>query len=215
MPLSKKVQAENDPLTRNLWAALSSVSTVFHQQAAFMARQIERADSHPRLQDIGPIAAGGFSTTRFPNRSYSRTYGEPSIMQQHEEQKDRQAAGKNTSAGFEALGLSAEDIGALKRQGSVAKENRGDRTVYKLRWRVAAKQRTKYLGTDLAGVNCIQEQLRQHQSICRIKKQLRDLGREGRAVLRETKLRLQPLLEEIGLAFHGWEIRRPRRRRKS
>lgn len=136
-------------------------------------------------------------------------------MQQYEEQKDRQSDDQIISAGLEVLGLSAEDVGALKQQGSIAKEKRGNRTVYKLRWRVGEKQRIKYLGTDTARVGWIEEQLRQHQRICRLKKQLRDLGREGMAILREAKIRLQPLLEERGLAFHGLEIRRHRRRRKS
>lgn len=40
MPLSKKMQTETDPLTRNLWAALSGVSTIFHQQAAFIGAKL-------------------------------------------------------------------------------------------------------------------------------------------------------------------------------
>lgn len=136
-------------------------------------------------------------------------------MQRLEEQKDRQSTGQNTPAGFEALGLSTEDIAALKRQGSIAREKRGNRTVYKLRWRVGAKQRIKYLGTETARADGMEYQLRQHQSICRIKKQLRDLGREGMAILREAKVRLEPFLEARGLAFHGLEIRRRRRQRTS
>lgn len=47
LPLSKKVQTETDPLTRNLWAALSGVSTVFHRQAAFMSAKLnEQVRSH-------------------------------------------------------------------------------------------------------------------------------------------------------------------------
>jgi hypothetical protein len=75
---------------------------------------------------------------------------------------------------------------------------------------MAMRQRVKYLGTDPHLVAQIQAELNDLQAAHRRNRQLRQLGAQARALLRNTKSRLLAPLQQAGLKFHGRAIRRPR-----
>jgi hypothetical protein len=85
--------------------------------------------------------------------------------------------------------------------------------IFKLRFRLAARQHVKYLGTDRQWVAQIQTELSDLQAAQRRRRRLRRLDAEGRALLRAAKLQLEAPLEQAGLKFHGRTIRRSRNRK--
>lgn len=126
-------------------------------------------------------------------------------------QEDQTTGRRDNVAGkFHALGLSNLEIAALKRQGSVIGEKRGSRVVYKLRYRMQGRQRTKYLGCDLEMTVEIKRQLEELQHSRRVMKSLRDYARIAAATLRQSKKQLEPLFADAGFRFHGQAIRRSR-----
>jgi hypothetical protein len=112
--------------------------------------------------------------------------------------------------GLAGLGLAAEDLRALARQGFVAAEaRRGRGPYYKLRWRRGGRQRVRYLGRDpgraaraRAALEALQRPLRAARLLARL------LG-EARRRLREARRLLTPRAEARGLRYHGYTARRP------
>ena len=112
---------------------------------------------------------------------------------------------------FAQVGLTPEEIAQVKLQGFVSREQRGtNTTVFKLRYRLDGRQRTKYLGTDVDRAIIIEQQLKKLQSARELNKKLRALNRKAAQLLRKIKPRLEPLVAQMGLRFHGRVLRRSR-----
>jgi hypothetical protein len=107
------------------------------------------------------------------------------------------------------LALTDEELSALTRQGFIRGEKRGQKTVFRLRFRVDGRQRARYvsrhhavsLGAELA---LLQKRVRAHRRVTR-------LAALARQALRHRRLTLAPILEMRGLHFHGHQIRRRRK----
>jgi hypothetical protein len=86
------------------------------------------------------------------------------------------------------LGLAAEDLRALARQGFVSEERRGGRgPYYKLRWRRAGQQRVRYLGGDPGRAAVVRAELEGLQRPPRAARLLARLLGEARRRLRDAK----------------------------
>lgn len=107
------------------------------------------------------------------------------------------------------LHLTGADLGTLAHQGFVSEERRQDRTYYKLRFRSAGRQVVRYVGGATAAA-AIEAELQQLRAGRRCQRELAELDRVTRRMLRESKAQLEPLLASRGLRFHGRAIRRPR-----
>lgn len=109
------------------------------------------------------------------------------------------------------LRLSPEEIAAVARTGFVARERRGPAcVVYKLRFRIGARQCVRYLGVDTEWVAAVREALRELQRARDALRNLRRLAIQARAFLRELKPRLAANAEHEGYHFHGLALRRAR-----
>ena len=121
----------------------------------------------------------------------------------------RPAEGAGRYRGLQRLGISAEQLAALTRQGFLAREDRGGaKPIYKLRFRFRGRQIVKYVGTEPMIVNALQQELRALQCEHHWARGLQRLAGEAHAELRRTKRQLQPLLKAAGMKFHGYVIRR-------
>ncbi len=103
--------------------------------------------------------------------------------------------------------LTVDDLAALRRQGFVSSELRRCKVYYKLRFRRDGKRVVRYVGNDPATADQLLRELEVLQADRHDKLQDARLCREARIALRETKARLEPLLEAAGHAFRGYEIR--------
>jgi hypothetical protein len=115
-------------------------------------------------------------------------------------------------ADFPALakvGVTEQELAALQRQGFVAREMRGNRFYYKLRYRLCGKQRVRYIrGAALAGA--IRTELAMLQRNVRRRREMAALTRASSQQLSAAKATLVPTLEAMGFFFHGQSIRRRR-----
>src|SRR5690606_29089829 len=110
---------------------------------------------------------------------------------------------------LQVLGFHTEEIAALRQNGTLTSERRGRNTViFKLRFRLAARQHVKYLGTDQRLVEQIRAELSDLQAAERRSRRLRRLDGQARALLRAVKLQLAAPLDQAGLKFRGRTIRR-------
>ena len=110
------------------------------------------------------------------------------------------------------IGLTAAEITAIKRQGFVSAESRGPKcTVYKLRFRVAGRQRVKYVGTDPLVADAVREELQRLQKSKHTQRNLQALIGQANRLLRESKSELLTDAKQAGYHFHGQSLRRPRR----
>lgn len=127
-------------------------------------------------------------------------------------QTDQKGPGSQVvGSALQALGFDAEELATLRQKGTIHQERRGHNTIiFKLRYRLAGRQRVKYLGTDRRLAEQIQVELMDLQAAHRRNRQLRQLGAQARTLLRNTKSRLLAPLQQAGLKFHGRAIRRPR-----
>jgi hypothetical protein len=109
------------------------------------------------------------------------------------------------------LGLTLDELAALRRQGFVIREpRRRGNAVFKLRFRLAGRQRVIYLGTDPEQAEAVERELAEWQHS---RRQSLEFARAHRTVahaLRASKSRLEPLLEQAGYHFHGRAVRRRR-----
>ena len=76
------------------------------------------------------------------------------------------------------LGLAPGEIKALATQGFVARERRGGRIYWKLRFRVGGRQRVRYLGSDATKAAAIRAELAQGAVSLRMARQS-GIRREG------------------------------------
>jgi hypothetical protein len=110
------------------------------------------------------------------------------------------------------LGLSAEEIAALRRQGFVSREQRRGRTLFKLRYRMPpdGKQCVRYLGSDPSVAQAVRLELAQMQRVRKLDLELGKLRRRIPAGLRRRWKSAAPRLKPLGYHFHGFMIRQVR-----
>jgi hypothetical protein len=109
-----------------------------------------------------------------------------------------------------ALPLTDEDRAALERQGFVQAEHRGERTVYKLRYRVHRRQVVRCL-SNTAAAAAVEEELARLQASRQCELQLSRGCKRANRLIRESKRVLSPVVEAAGMKFHGLRLRRPRK----
>jgi hypothetical protein len=113
------------------------------------------------------------------------------------------------------LRLTRDELAALRRQGFVARERRGERSaVFKLRFRLAGRQRVIYLGTDFEQARAVKRELAELQRGRRQSLELARLHRMVGKTVRASKTQLAPLFERDGYHFHGHAVRRRRSSRR-
>ena len=106
------------------------------------------------------------------------------------------------------LGLTEDQIAALRQQGFVARERRHGRSeVFKLRFRINGQQQVRYLGTSPLEATRVALALKALQKAKRLRREMQRLQRESQAVLKATKKLLGPALEAAGFRFHGLSVR--------
>lgn len=110
------------------------------------------------------------------------------------------------------LGLGEEELAALSQQGFISREDRltSHSPIYRLRFRIQGRQRTRYLGSDEAFVGQVRDQLALLQAKRQGQRRLQSEIRNGWQSLRKAKGNLEPLLDGRGYHFHGLTVRRRR-----
>lgn len=112
--------------------------------------------------------------------------------------------------GLASLGLFPQAWSVLAEHGSLCLESSKCGTVYKLRFRIAGKQQSRYVGKRPGFVEQIRQELAQLQAAAKSQSRLRNLEREAKQCIRNTIRQIEPLLPLAGRAFHGRAIRRRR-----
>ena len=116
---------------------------------------------------------------------------------------------------FRGLGLTRADRRTLRSQGFVSSEIRTGRNqtagpVFKLRWRLAGRQRVRYLGRDTERAAAISAALDVRRRDRQVLAQLEQLLRTARLSLRRARLFLTRKLESAGRRWHGYQARSAR-----
>ena len=110
------------------------------------------------------------------------------------------------------LRLTEEELVALRQQGFVSVEQRGESQYFKLRFRLGGVQRVRYLGSTSETAERIRAELTSLQQERRRDRVIARLTRDAIKLLRSTKRELEPLLRVWGILFHGFSPRRIRAR---
>ena len=105
------------------------------------------------------------------------------------------------------------EFDALRIQGHVSREHRGNREVFKLRFRIEGNQFVRYVASSPERALEVARELAALQHGRQIDLALYRKTKLSAQVLRESKKKLKPLLAEQGLHFYGYELRRRRTRR--
>ena len=115
------------------------------------------------------------------------------------------------------LNLSPAHLKSLAVQGFVSVENlpSGRSRRYKLRFRHGGRQCVWSLGGNAAKAHEVRVVLAKLQSTTRARRELTQLGREMQRLMRDTKTTLQPIVADLGLRYHGYTLRSPRRVRST
>lgn len=115
------------------------------------------------------------------------------------------------SEGISGLGLSDGEIEALRRQGFVRADTRRSGARYwKLRFRFHDRVVVRYIGKDDATANRIKEDLAELQRQHVTERKMCRLIRQARAVLREGRQVVAPIVARYGFHFHGSLVRKSR-----
>jgi hypothetical protein len=120
-------------------------------------------------------------------------------------------SGENLATRFPALtalGLGAAEIGVLERQGFLREDRHGAQLRFKLRFRLDGGQRARCVPAKL--VPAVRLELNELQAGTKLAQRVGRNVRAARVALRQTKQQLGPHVRELGLVFHGHELRRPR-----
>lgn len=121
---------------------------------------------------------------------------------------------ESVPAHFPALGrlrLLDREWDALCCQGFVSGEQRGEKVIYKLRFRLDAKQYVRYIASDQERARAVQAELDVLQRHVQLRRDLAKQGRIAALKLKDAKLKLQPWLEVRGFHFHGLAFRKRRK----
>jgi hypothetical protein len=114
-------------------------------------------------------------------------------------------------AALSALTLSAEELAAVQRGGSVSRKPRGRHGfVFLLRFQLNGKQKAAYVGTDPALAKKIQAAIEDLQRPRKLLQRLRKRIQEVRQYLASIKPLMEPHVLAAGYHFHGRTIRRLR-----
>ncbi len=108
-----------------------------------------------------------------------------------------------------ALRLDMDDLTFLRSQGFVSQEPRRNRTFFKLRFRRNGRQITRYIASAAVAAE-VRRELDRLQSDARTRRRLRAFRKEASVTLRNSKRRLELLLNARGFRFHGRAIRKSR-----
>lgn len=100
---------------------------------------------------------------------------------------------RSDSCELEKLKLTPEEREALKTQGFISLDLRGNRSYYKLRFRCAGRQRVKYIGPDEERANRIRKAIVQCRKEQGLRQEISLLNRAARALLRQLKETLAPV----------------------
>jgi hypothetical protein len=119
---------------------------------------------------------------------------------------------KETIRSLDHLSLDDAERAALRTNGFIACEQRRYCRVYKLRFRAHGRQRVRYLGTDAAAAQQLQDELVVWQASTRADRELRHAVQEALQAIRISNTLLELYVLSLGLKFHGRAIRRPRRK---
>jgi len=123
----------------------------------------------------------------------------------------RQPAAEVTPTALLDLGLSDEELHALRSCGWVRSTLRGRHSqICELVFRTRGRQCRRYLGTDEAHANTIRAALRDWQSAQNSRLELQRAVRDAGDQMRATKNRLTEPLLAAGYHFHGRTIRKSR-----
>jgi hypothetical protein len=115
------------------------------------------------------------------------------------------------TARIDQLGLTADELSALRHQGFVSREPRRGGVIFKLRFRLATgEQRVRYLGADRAAAAEVEKELCEMQRARRTNRALVRLVKEAGQRLRASKAMLAPALAGAGYRLHGLAVRRRR-----
>src|SRR6185436_9432342 len=106
------------------------------------------------------------------------------------------------------LSLSEEEVDALRRQGFIRSEQRGNKTIYRLRYRVHGRQRVRYISPGV--VAALEVELAVLQKRVRARRRLARVAVLARAALDARRATLAPHVEARGYYFHGYQTRRRR-----
>jgi hypothetical protein len=113
--------------------------------------------------------------------------------------------------GLARLTLSREELEALHHQGFVQREPRGPNfACFKLRFRVAGRQRVVYLGSDPETAGRISRELKALQHEVRRSRQASRALKIVRRTARDVRRRSAEVLAGLGLKFHGTTLRKSR-----
>ena len=120
-----------------------------------------------------------------------------------------QSAAEVNPAALLALGLSDEELHALRSCGWVRRTARGRQSqIFELVYRFNDRQRRRYLGTDAALANTIRAALNDWQRDRNGRLELQRAVRQAGDQLRASKNRLTEPLAAAGYHFHGRTIRK-------
>lgn len=126
-----------------------------------------------------------------------------------------QAASQVDCPALSSLGLDADDLMALARQGFLSFERRGGGVYCRLRFRREGRQIVRYVGCDVARIGRVREELDRLQKNHRQGRQLAMVAQHVRRAFRAHKAQVASLLEQAGCRFHGHAVRRRSRPRAS
>ena len=108
------------------------------------------------------------------------------------------------------LGLDDAEIDALRSKGYLTQDKRGRGLAgyWRLRFRFERRTRTVYLGRDERLVAQVRKELGALQNQLSLRRQCMHVTAEGSRQLRAVKVRLAPVLRQLGFHYHGDTIRK-------
>jgi hypothetical protein len=107
-----------------------------------------------------------------------------------------------------ALWLTTQELQQLSRQGGIRQERRGEKTIWKLRYRCDGRQHVKYI--PIQQLDVVRAELSALQSLTRLRRALKQCTQRAKLYLKKTKAEVEALTENSDYYFHGFEIRRSR-----
>ena len=108
------------------------------------------------------------------------------------------------------LGLQRAELEVLRRQGGLVCDDRGSCGYWRLRFRFAGRTRAVYLGRQLRLVAEVRGELELLRRERRARRELEEITAAGKRTLRAAKRRLEPVLQQLGLHYHGDALRKIR-----
>lgn len=76
-------------------------------------------------------------------------------------------------------------------------------------------QTVRYVSSDAEQAAAVQRELDNLQTDAKILRELTAGTKKANAMLRDAKSKLEPLFHTVGMAFHGFDVRRPRKQTRT